>query len=151
MIVNSLNVLPADVTHTLNVLDTFALTMAMTALGIETRVAQIRAAGPGADDRPDPVRVADRRRLRDHLGRAALAWLSCPPVRAAPTEGRARRSAMLRVVFHRPFQPCSFLLKLRTRAQTLFRLSDAHTMLIWSAIVGVGGALPRWRSAKAST
>ncbi|MDN7488223.1 MULTISPECIES: ClcB-like voltage-gated chloride channel protein [unclassified Burkholderia] len=34
----------------------------------------------------------------------------------------------------------SFLLKLRTRAQTLFRLSDAHTMLIWSAIVGVGGA-----------
>ncbi|MCA8036212.1 YeiH family protein [Burkholderia arboris] len=48
VIVNSLNVLPADVTHTLNVLDTFALTMAMTALGIETRVAQIRAAGPRA-------------------------------------------------------------------------------------------------------
>ncbi|MBR8318795.1 MULTISPECIES: YeiH family protein [Burkholderia cepacia complex] len=48
VIVNSLNVLPTDVTHTLNVLDTFALTMAMTALGIETRVAQIRAAGPRA-------------------------------------------------------------------------------------------------------
>ncbi|MGR3907536.1 YeiH family protein [Burkholderia sp. SR8] len=48
VIVNSLNVLPTDVTHTLNVLDTFALTMAMTALGIETRVAQIREAGPRA-------------------------------------------------------------------------------------------------------
>ncbi|OJA75933.1 hypothetical protein BGV72_19150 [Burkholderia ubonensis] len=48
VIVNSLNVLPADVTHTLNVLDTFALTMAMTALGIETRVSQIREAGPRA-------------------------------------------------------------------------------------------------------
>ncbi|WP_323118942.1 ClcB-like voltage-gated chloride channel protein [Burkholderia alba] len=34
----------------------------------------------------------------------------------------------------------SFLLKLRTRAQTLFRLSDAHTMLVWSVIVGIGGA-----------
>ncbi len=34
----------------------------------------------------------------------------------------------------------SFLLKLRTRAQDLFRLSDAHTMLIWSVIVGVAGA-----------
>lgn len=54
---------------------------------------------------------------------------------------RARRSAILRVVFHRPLSAVlSFLLKLRTRAQTLFRLSDAHTMLIWSAIVGVGGA-----------
>ena len=48
VIVNSLNVLPADVTYTLNVLDTFALTMAMTALGIETRVSQIREAGPRA-------------------------------------------------------------------------------------------------------
>lgn len=48
VIVNSLNVLPAGVTHTLNVLDTFALTMAMTALGIETRVSQIREAGPRA-------------------------------------------------------------------------------------------------------
>ncbi|KVT86749.1 voltage-gated chloride channel protein ClcB [Burkholderia ubonensis] len=48
---------------------------------------------------------------------------------------------MLRVVFHGP-RPVvlSFLLKLRTRAQTLFRLSDAHTMLIWSVIVGIGGA-----------
>ena len=34
----------------------------------------------------------------------------------------------------------SFLLKLRTRAQTLFRLSDDQTLLIWSAIVGIGGA-----------
>ena len=34
----------------------------------------------------------------------------------------------------------SFLLKLRTRAQTLFRLSDAHTMLVWSVVVGVAGA-----------
>ncbi|AKE03621.1 YeiH family protein [Burkholderia dolosa] len=48
VIVNSLNVLPGNVTHTLNALDTFALTMAMTALGIETRVSQIREAGPRA-------------------------------------------------------------------------------------------------------
>ncbi len=34
----------------------------------------------------------------------------------------------------------SFLLKLRTRARELFRLSDAHTMLIWSVIVGLAGA-----------
>ncbi|WP_028216292.1 ClcB-like voltage-gated chloride channel protein [Paraburkholderia oxyphila] len=34
----------------------------------------------------------------------------------------------------------SFLLKLRTRARDLFRLSDAHTMLIWSVIVGIAGA-----------
>ncbi|TCK43786.1 CIC family chloride channel protein [Paraburkholderia sp. BL8N3] len=34
----------------------------------------------------------------------------------------------------------SFLLKLRTRAQTLFRLSEAHTMLLWAVIVGVAGA-----------
>ncbi|WP_296654448.1 ClcB-like voltage-gated chloride channel protein [Paraburkholderia sp.] len=34
----------------------------------------------------------------------------------------------------------SFLLKLRTRARNLFRLSDAHTMLVWSVIVGVAGA-----------
>jgi CIC family chloride channel protein len=34
----------------------------------------------------------------------------------------------------------SFLLKLRTRAQTLFRLSDDHTMLVWAVIVGVAGA-----------
>lgn len=34
----------------------------------------------------------------------------------------------------------SFLLKLRTRAQEMFRLSDAHTMLVWSVVVGVAGA-----------
>ncbi|CAN0621157.1 chloride channel protein, CIC family [Burkholderia multivorans] len=34
----------------------------------------------------------------------------------------------------------SFLLKLRTRAQTLFRLSDDQTLLIWAVIVGIGGA-----------
>ncbi|MBB5509854.1 ClcB-like voltage-gated chloride channel protein [Paraburkholderia atlantica] len=34
----------------------------------------------------------------------------------------------------------SFLLKLRTRAQRLFRLSDAHTMLVWSVVVGIAGA-----------
>ncbi|MPW04543.1 ClcB-like voltage-gated chloride channel protein [Paraburkholderia sp. CNPSo 3155] len=34
----------------------------------------------------------------------------------------------------------SFLLKLRTRAQRLFRLSDAHTMLMWSVVVGIAGA-----------
>jgi CIC family chloride channel protein len=31
----------------------------------------------------------------------------------------------------------SFLLRLRTRAQDMFRLSDAHTMLVWSVVVGV--------------
>jgi CIC family chloride channel protein len=34
----------------------------------------------------------------------------------------------------------SFLLKLRTRAQHLFRLSEAHTMLVWSVVVGIAGA-----------
>jgi chloride channel protein, CIC family len=34
----------------------------------------------------------------------------------------------------------SFLLKLRVRAQNLFRFSDAHTFLVWPAIVGIGGA-----------
>jgi chloride channel protein, CIC family len=34
----------------------------------------------------------------------------------------------------------SFLLKLRTRAQQLFRLSDSHTMLVWAVAVGVAGA-----------
>jgi chloride channel protein, CIC family len=34
----------------------------------------------------------------------------------------------------------SFLLKLRTRAQKIFRLSDDHTMLVWAVIVGVAGA-----------
>ncbi|WP_144635932.1 YeiH family protein [Bordetella genomosp. 13] len=45
-IVNSLNVLPPDVVTAVRKLDVFALTMAMTALGIETRFAQIRKAGP---------------------------------------------------------------------------------------------------------
>ncbi len=48
VILNSLGVLPEPALHTLNTLDTFALTMAMTALGIETRLAQVRAAGPRA-------------------------------------------------------------------------------------------------------
>jgi uncharacterized membrane protein YadS len=47
-VVNSLHVLPQPATETLNMLDTFALTMAMTALGIETRISQIRQAGPRA-------------------------------------------------------------------------------------------------------
>ncbi len=48
VLVNSLHVLPQAATQTVNALDTFALTMAMTALGIETRVAQVRKAGPRA-------------------------------------------------------------------------------------------------------
>ncbi|WP_013588169.1 YeiH family protein [Paraburkholderia phenoliruptrix] len=48
VVINSLHVLPQAATTTLNTLDTFALTMAMTALGIETRVSQIRQAGPRA-------------------------------------------------------------------------------------------------------
>jgi len=48
VILNSLHVLPTEATQTLNALDTFALTMAMTALGIETRISQIREAGPRA-------------------------------------------------------------------------------------------------------
>ncbi|RDK02322.1 YeiH family protein [Paraburkholderia lacunae] len=48
VVVNSLHVLPDTATNTLNTLDTFALTMAMTALGIETRISQIRQAGPRA-------------------------------------------------------------------------------------------------------
>jgi uncharacterized integral membrane protein (TIGR00698 family) len=48
VVVNSLHVLPQPATETLNMLDTFALTMAMTALGIETRISQIRQAGPRA-------------------------------------------------------------------------------------------------------
>jgi uncharacterized integral membrane protein (TIGR00698 family) len=48
VVVNSLQILPATATDTLNTLDTFALTMAMTALGMETRIAQIRQAGPRA-------------------------------------------------------------------------------------------------------
>jgi len=45
-IVNSLNILPADAITAIRKLDVFALTMAMTALGVETRFAQIRKAGP---------------------------------------------------------------------------------------------------------
>jgi uncharacterized integral membrane protein (TIGR00698 family) len=48
VVVNSLHVLPEAATQTLNTLDTFTLTMAMTALGIETRISQIREAGPRA-------------------------------------------------------------------------------------------------------
>jgi len=48
VVVNSLHVLPDAATSTLNTLDTFALTMAMTALGMETRISQIREAGPRA-------------------------------------------------------------------------------------------------------
>ncbi|SIT39079.1 conserved membrane hypothetical protein [Paraburkholderia ribeironis] len=48
VVINSLHVLPQAAISTLNMLDTFALTMAMTALGIETRFAQIRQAGPRA-------------------------------------------------------------------------------------------------------
>ena len=48
VVINSLHVLPESTTSTLNMLDTFALTMAMTALGIETRISQIRQAGPRA-------------------------------------------------------------------------------------------------------
>ncbi|SMG06151.1 YeiH family protein [Paraburkholderia susongensis] len=48
VVINSLHVLPESATSTLNLLDTFALTMAMTALGIETRISQIREAGPRA-------------------------------------------------------------------------------------------------------
>jgi chloride channel protein, CIC family len=39
-----------------------------------------------------------------------------------------------------PSPVLSFLLRLRTRAQSLFRLSEAHTMLVWAVIVGVLGA-----------
>lgn len=48
VVVNSMHVIPAPLVQPLNGLDTFALTMAMTALGIETRVSQIRQAGPRA-------------------------------------------------------------------------------------------------------
>lgn len=45
-IINSLNIIPADAIAAIRRLDVFALTMAMTALGIETRFAQIKKAGP---------------------------------------------------------------------------------------------------------
>jgi uncharacterized integral membrane protein (TIGR00698 family) len=48
VLVNSLHVLPDAATQAVNALDTFALTMAMTALGIETHLSQVRKAGPRA-------------------------------------------------------------------------------------------------------
>jgi len=45
-IINSLNIIPAPALEATRQLDIFALTMAMTALGMETRFAQIRKAGP---------------------------------------------------------------------------------------------------------
>ena len=45
-IINSLAVLPPALVEAVRTIDYFALTMAMTALGIETRYAQIRRAGP---------------------------------------------------------------------------------------------------------
>lgn len=48
VLINSLQVLPAPLVTSINSLDTFALTMAMTALGMETRFSQIRQAGPRA-------------------------------------------------------------------------------------------------------
>lgn len=48
VIVNSLHVLPPAAVSALDSLDTFALTMSMAALGMETRLPQVRAAGPRA-------------------------------------------------------------------------------------------------------
>lgn len=45
-IINSLGVIPTPTLDMLRALDIFLLTMAMTALGIETRFAQMKAAGP---------------------------------------------------------------------------------------------------------
>lgn len=45
-LINSANVIPENVLHTLRAIDIFALTMAMTALGMQTRFTQIRQAGP---------------------------------------------------------------------------------------------------------
>ena len=45
-LINSAHIIPAPLLQTLRTLDIFVLTMAMTALGIETRFAQIRKAGP---------------------------------------------------------------------------------------------------------
>jgi uncharacterized membrane protein YadS len=42
---NSFDFLPRQVVHTINVADTFLLTMAMTALGMETTVAKFKAVG----------------------------------------------------------------------------------------------------------
>jgi uncharacterized integral membrane protein (TIGR00698 family) len=48
VLVNSLHIVPVGIVSAANALDTFALTMAMTALGIETRFAHVRQAGPRA-------------------------------------------------------------------------------------------------------
>ena len=45
-LINSAGVIPAELLRTLRSLDVFVLTMAMTALGIETRFGQLRKAGP---------------------------------------------------------------------------------------------------------
>jgi hypothetical protein len=45
-LINSAHIIPTPLLHTLRALDIFVLTMAMTALGIETRFAQMRKAGP---------------------------------------------------------------------------------------------------------
>ena len=44
----TMHVLPAIASNTMNTLDTFALTMAITVPGVETRLSQIREAGPRA-------------------------------------------------------------------------------------------------------
>src|SRR5690606_7389215 len=45
IVVNSLNILPERLVENINYLDTFALTMAMAGLGLETRVSKMRQAG----------------------------------------------------------------------------------------------------------
>lgn len=45
-LINSADVIPSDILSTLRAIDIFLLTMAMTALGMETRFAQFRKAGP---------------------------------------------------------------------------------------------------------
>lgn len=45
-LINSANVIPVDTLQMLRAIDIFLLTMAMTALGIETRFAQMKQAGP---------------------------------------------------------------------------------------------------------
>ena len=45
-LVNSANVIPAEALAMLRAFDIFLLTMAMTALGMETRFAQMKQAGP---------------------------------------------------------------------------------------------------------
>jgi len=45
-LINSAGVIPQNALEALRALDIFVLTMAMTALGIETRFAKMRQAGP---------------------------------------------------------------------------------------------------------